>query len=43
MKICGVKLTHDAAVAVVEDGKLLFFHEMGEDQAHLFGRETIHP
>jgi carbamoyltransferase len=24
MKICGIKLTHDASVAVIEDGKLLF-------------------
>lgn len=28
MKICGIKLTHDAAVAVIEDGKLLFSVEV---------------
>ena len=28
MLICGLKLTHDGAIAVVEDGKLLFSIEM---------------
>ena len=27
MKICGIKLTHDGAMAVVEDGELLFCYE----------------
>ena len=28
MRICGLKLTHDGAISVVEDGKLLFSIEM---------------
>ncbi|HET7865286.1 MAG TPA: carbamoyltransferase N-terminal domain-containing protein [Burkholderiaceae bacterium] len=28
MKVCGIKMTHDAAVAMVEDGKLLFSIEL---------------
>lgn len=24
MRICGIKLTHDGAIALVEDGKLVF-------------------
>jgi carbamoyltransferase len=28
MKICGIKMSHDAAVAVIEDGKLLFCTEL---------------
>lgn len=28
MNICGIKLTHDASVAVIEDGKLVFCHEL---------------
>lgn len=28
MIICGIKLTHDGAVALIDDGKLIFSHEM---------------
>ena len=28
MRICGIKMTHDAAVAVIDDGKLLFSTEL---------------
>ncbi|MHC1950768.1 hypothetical protein IF803_41555, partial [Bradyrhizobium sp. UFLA06-06] len=27
MRICGIKLTHDGAIAVVEDGQLVFCTE----------------
>jgi carbamoyltransferase len=28
MIICGLKLTHDGAIALVDDGKLIFSYEM---------------
>lgn len=30
MRICGIKLTHDGAIAVVEDGRLVFCTEQGK-------------